>query len=256
MDRSPGHGGLTNPAAWTDQAGYDARFEWGLAGALALAPLVDVLVVVDILRFTTSVDVAVSRGAEIIPSRFRGPEAEDLAAQFGAQLAGWAAPGDTSTFSLSPVSLQRIQPGTRLVLPSPNGSTITFEAAAASATVVAGSLRNAAAVGCWCTGRGPIAVIAAGEQWPGGALRPAFEDLVGAGAILAALAEAGRGLSPEAAAAAGAFRAARLPDDLLACSSGVELVAKGFAADLPLAADLNVSPCVPLLQDGMFAAAS
>ena len=236
----------------TDQAGYDARFEWGLAGALALAPLVDVLVVVDVLRFTTSVDVAVSRGAEVIPCRFRGPEAEQLAAQHRAELAAWVEPGDTTRFSLSPVALQRIERGTRLVLPSPNGSTIAVEAAAAGAAVLAGCLRNAAAVAGWCEARGPVAVIAAGEQWPGGALRPAYEDLLGAGAIMAALAAAGRRLSPEAASSAAAFRAARLPDDLLACSSAVELAAKGFAADLPFAAALNVSSCVPVLRQGIF----
>ena len=158
--------------------------------------------------------------------------------------------------SLSPVSLQGIKPGARLVLPSPNGSTIAFEAAAAAATVVAGSLRNAAASARWCEGRGTVAVIAAGEQWPGGGLRPAYEDLLGAGAILAALAAAGTGrLSPEASAAVAAFDAARLPDDLLFCSSAIELTAKGFAADLALAAALNVSSCVSVLLEGVLVTA-
>jgi 2-phosphosulfolactate phosphatase len=242
--------------AWTDQAAYEARFEWGLAGAMALAAVCEVLVVVDVLRFTTCVDVAVSRGAEIVPCRDRGPEAEELARQYGATVAGWADSGDSTKVSLSPVSLQRIQTGTRLVLPSPNGSTIAFQAASVGATVVAGCLRNAPAVAAWCAGRGPVAVVAAGEQWRDPpSPRPAFEDLIGAGAILAELAGSGRRLSPEARAAAAAFQAAHLPEDLLACASGIELTGKGFGADAPLAAELNVSSCVPVLRDGRFAAA-
>jgi hypothetical protein len=42
------------------QAGFDVRFEWGEAGLRALAPATDVLVLVDVLSFTTAVDVAVA----------------------------------------------------------------------------------------------------------------------------------------------------------------------------------------------------
>jgi hypothetical protein len=44
------------------------------------------------------------------------------------------------------LSLSSIAAGTRLVLPSPNGSELSHLAAAAGATVVAGCLRNASAV--------------------------------------------------------------------------------------------------------------
>jgi len=42
------------------------RCEWGLAGLAALAPA-DVTIVVDVLSFTTCVDVATARGGAILP---------------------------------------------------------------------------------------------------------------------------------------------------------------------------------------------
>src|SRR3546814_7523464 len=76
-------------------------------------------------------------------------------------------------------------------------------------TAFAGSLRNASAVAAAAQDaaaesiRKRIAVIAAGEHWPGGNLRPAIEDLLGAGAIIERL--QGRP-SPEARAARAAYR--------------------------------------------------
>src|SRR3546814_14704136 len=76
-------------------------------------------------------------------------------------------------------------------------------------TAFAGSLRNASAVAAAAQDaaaesiRKRIAVIAAGEHWPGGNLRPAIEDLLGAGAIIERL--QGRP-SPEARAARAAYQ--------------------------------------------------
>jgi 2-phosphosulfolactate phosphatase len=101
-------------------------------------------------------------------------------------------------------------------------------------------------------------VVAAGERWRRdgamtGSLRPAVEDLVGAGAILAALAPTNP--SPEAIAAIAAFHAA-LPDlggFLAACASGKELCGQGFAADVELAAQFNVSQAILQFRDAAFA---
>jgi 2-phosphosulfolactate phosphatase len=155
--------------------------------------------------------------------------------------------------TLSPESLAAVAAGTRLVLPSPNGSELSF-AAARLGQVFAGSLRNAACVAARLTGLpGPIAVIAAGERWPDGSLRPAVEDLIGAGAIVAKL----RGkLSPEAALARAAFERVEkaLERTLLDCASGRELVERGFPNDVALAAELDASPVAPKLEGDAFAA--
>jgi 2-phosphosulfolactate phosphatase len=154
-------------------------------------------------------------------------------------------------YSLSPESLTRIQPGTRIVLPSPNGATLTL--AAKPTPVLAGCLRNARAVALAAMKYGPrIAVIPAGERWKDDfSLRPAFEDLIGAGAIVRHL--TGR-LSPEAVSAVGAFEAAKseLDQHLRQCSSGRELIERGFSEDVQLASQLNVSDCAPVLIEDAF----
>jgi 2-phosphosulfolactate phosphatase len=91
----------------------------------------------------------------------------------------------------------------------------------------------------------------AGERWPDGSLRPAFEDVVGAGAIIHHLAGT---KSPESLLAEAAFLAMRedLHSALQACSSGKELIERGFEGDVTLAAELNVSSSVPVLVDGVY----
>jgi 2-phosphosulfolactate phosphatase len=145
-----------------------------------------------------------------------------------------------------------------LVLPSPNGSAIA--AAAASGTVVAACLRNARAVAAWIAGnRGdrpaaPVTVIAAGERWPDGSLRPALEDLLGAGAVISALVQSGAfAVSPEAAAARALHAAtASVPDAVRRGGSGVELHIGGYGRDVDIAVELDASDVVPVLMDGAF----
>jgi len=241
-----------------EQTGFDARLEWGVEGARVLAGACRVVVVVDVLSFTTAIEVAVGRGAAVFPHRWPDPGAAAFARRVGAVLAGRRdepSPGGRPPYSLSPVSLLDIPPGTRLVLPSPNGSTVAAAVAAAGPVVLAGCLRNASAVARAAReagGDGPVAVVAAGERRPDGTLRPAVEDLLGAGAVLHVL---GGRPSPEARAAVAAFRQHDLPHDLLACASGRELAALGRAAEVHLAAELDVSQVVPVLRDGAFTAA-
>ena len=145
----------------------------------------------------------------------------------------------------------------RLVLPSPNGSAIAAAARNEAVTVVAGCLRNAAAVGRWLTASGygtpdrPVAVVPAGERWTDGSLRPALEDLLGAGAIAGSLADAH--LSPEARTARAAVDAVGdLPATLRECASGRELIEYGFPDDVAIAAERDATDVVPVLADGAF----
>ncbi|TDC24790.1 hypothetical protein E1265_08810 [Streptomyces sp. 8K308] len=247
---------------WCTQAGHGVRFEWGPAGAALLAQDVACLVVVDVLSFTTSVTVAVEAGTRVFPHPWRDETAGVFADRTEASLAvGRSQVSERSPWSLSPTALRRAPFTPRLVLPSPNGSSIA--AAAGGATVVAGALRNATAVGRWLAAQGygtakrPVAVIASGERWPDGGLRPALEDLLGAGAVIAALRRhGGDRLSPEAAVAATAFtEAGNVGDAVTACSSGRELIGQGYAGDVAVATELDGCEVVPVLVEGAFTAA-
>jgi 2-phosphosulfolactate phosphatase len=144
--------------------------------------------------------------------------------------------------------------GTRLVLPSPNGAAITHALRASPCTVVAGCLRNAGAVAGLVRGSRRVLLVPAGERWGDGSLRFAYEDLVGAGAVVSRLLALAPDvdLSPEADVARLAFEH-RQPLHLT--PSGLELVERDFAADVELAAQLDTSATVPVLRDGHFQAA-
>ena len=231
-----------------------------------LAPRADVMIIVDVLRFTTAVCAALESGATVLPYRWADDGAPAYAASHSAVLAGLREDGG---LSLSPTDLLSAQPGQRIVLPSPNGSALAFAAQEHGAGhVLAGCLRNATAVAVAARrlagrGNGVIAVLAAGERWHGttGPLRPAVEDLLGAGAILAALdpsnSISGPRCSPEAAAARAAFVAARplLHASLEDSASGRELLARGWADDVATAAAYDVATVAPVLIDGEFVAA-
>jgi 2-phosphosulfolactate phosphatase len=239
-----------------DQSPYQTRFDWGASGLQALAPGSEVVVIVDVLSFSTAVDIALSRGAVLYPFPYKDERAASFAAGQGAHLAvGRAEMSEASPFSLSPASLQRLRPGDRLVLPSPNGATLSRMAAELGLPVLAGCLRNARAVARAARARGrSISVIAAGERWGDGSLRVALEDLLGAGAILSELEE----LSPEARAARATFETL-VPDlraHLLHSSSGRELCEAGFEEDVLLAAELNSSLATPSLEEGAFCSRS
>lgn len=245
------------PTSFWRQERHPVRCEWGPAGA-ALADGAAAVVVVDVLSFTTSVSVLVERGTAVHPAAWRDERAAELARELGAALAvGRREVSDESPWSLSPAALLRAEPPERLVLPSPNGSAI---AAAAGGLVVAASLRNATAVARWLGRHGygsrkDLVVVPAGERWPDGSLRPAVEDLLGAGAVLAALDVPLDSLSPEAVIARAAFTGltpAAVQDAVRSCGSGQELVATGFAADVDVAAQHDVSQAVPVLADGCF----
>jgi 2-phosphosulfolactate phosphatase len=229
--------------------------EWGPTGAAALAPDHDVAVVVDALTFSTTVTVAADRGVEIRPYRWGIAAAGDEARALGATLAvprSAATPGDVS---LSPATFRAANALSRVVLPSPNGSTICTVLAEAGAEVVVASLRNRRAVAAYLLGRpGRVLLVPAGERWPDDSLRLAIEDLWGAGAVVDAVLDVDPmvRLSDEALVAAAAYRLVgdRLSEAMLACPSGRELTGMGYASDVTIAAELDASQAVPVLHRG------
>lgn len=229
--------------------------EWGLVGATEHGPT-DYAVVVDILSFTTTVTIAAERGIEVFPYPWENAGAAEYAELRGAVLAGPRAQG--GPVSLSPASMMRTD-ATRVVLPSPNGSSISFALRDSGTTVLAASLRNPTAVAAWLAPRvragASVAVVAAGERWPDGSLRPAVEDLWGAGAVIHRLIDAGcEHLTPDATAAEAGYRNALIADEIRECPSGRELLAAGFARDLDLATRVDHSGVVPVLGAESFTA--
>lgn len=244
------------------QRSYSVRFDWGPSGAARIAAPGAILVVVDVLSFTTAVGVAIERGITVYSAPWRDVRADELATRENAVLAvGRTQATDAHPWSLSPAGIRSAPFTPRLVLPSPNGSSIA--AAAESVTVVAASLRNAGLVGRWlraaaAESRQPIAVIAAGERWPDGSLRPSLEDALGAGAVISAMmAEACHvALSPEAASVRALYEATPSPAAAVrACASGEELAHAGFAEDVEIAVEIGAGTAVPVMTGAAFSRA-
>jgi 2-phosphosulfolactate phosphatase len=158
-----------------DRTDFEVRCEWGEKGILQLAPISDVIIIVDVLSFSTCIEIASSQGAIVFPYQWQDESAKEFAQSVGAELAHKRG---SDGYSLSPASLIQISKGTRLVLPSPNGSALSL---ATKATVtLTGCLRNSKAVALAAMNYGQhITVIPAGERWSDGSLRPSFEDLMG-----------------------------------------------------------------------------
>ncbi|MFJ7723464.1 2-phosphosulfolactate phosphatase, partial [Rhodococcus erythropolis] len=206
------------------QLDYGLRFDWGLRGAEAIAAGVDVAVVVDVLSFTTTLSVAADAGIDVLPFSWNDESAVDYARDADAVLAVRRSVAREGQISLSPKTIRETEAPSRLVLPSPNGSTIAFALASEVAVCVGASLRNAYAVADWIVHEhGPgsrVAIVASGEKWPGGELRPAVAD--------------------------------SYEDRLRDCASGRELIAMGFPHDVAIASELDDSDTVPVLEDRVF----
>lgn len=241
------------------QQQYAIRFEWSPTGAREVTA--DVSVIVDVLSFSTSVSIAVERGMRVFPFPWKDGRAKSFAEDHQAVLAVGRM---DSAPSLSPSGLATCPTVPRLVLPSPNGSTLSANARDTGATIVAGCLRNAGAVASYLADRirqgKTVAVIAAGERWRGDdTLRPSVEDQLGAGSILQGLVENGFGemMSPESQVTASMFAAVQddISDLLIRSSSGRELRDMGFIDDIRFAAEIDSSAVVPVLMDGAFSVA-
>jgi 2-phosphosulfolactate phosphatase len=223
--------------------------QWGMNGLRAIAAG-NTVVIVDVLSFSTSTTVGVRNGATILPCEWNDERAAALAAEEGAELASKRGRG---RFTLAPASLREAPAGLRLVLPSPNGSTLAWAAQGLpAAAIVVGCFRNATAVARWASKQGQdVAVIAAGERWEDGTIRFAIEDWIGAGAIISRLSG---NRSAEAEAAAASFERLRhsIHATLANCPSGRELIDSGYPDDIDLASELDADAVVPLLAGNAF----
>ena len=201
------------------QSDYQVRLEWGEAGLARLAPA-DVVVVVQTLGLTAHALSACEHGADLDLT-----EDADAAAR------------------------------------------LARAAEAAGAHVVIGGLRNAAAVAAHVMavqhGRGArtsISVIAAGSVDDADAtgVRFAVDDLLGAGAVVAALGDLGIDhASPDAAVAGEGFRAlgGAVRHLLTASGNGRALAADGEREAVLAAASRDAASVVPVLHDGVVSAA-
>jgi 2-phosphosulfolactate phosphatase len=229
-----------------DDENWHVPLNWGPRGLDALAVACDAVIIVDVLSFSTSVDIALTAGATVFPCGDHN-EARVLAASVrGVPAARRGEPG----WSLSPASLSAIPPGTRFVLAAVNGGAVAARAISGRRDlfVFVACLRNmeAVATAVRALARRP-GLVAAGERRRDGNIRFAREDWLGAGALADALRLP---LTPKAAAAADSFRKARgdIEAALLATRSGRELADRGFAHDVRLAAEIGVSATVPQLE--------
>lgn len=99
-------------------------------------------------------------------------------------------------------------------------------------------------------------MIAAGERWPDGSLRPALGDQLGAGALISDLHAQGAGpMSAEAAASKAVYGVtADIRRAVATGASGRELATTGFVEDVAIATEEDFGTVVPIRNgDGAFA---
>lgn len=205
------------------QYDYQVRLDWGLDGLVRVGDA-DIVVVVDVLRFSTTVIRAIEDGQDF---------ALDAAAHA--------------------VSIN----GASIAEAAGRSGAIVLLGGLRNATAIA---RVAYAEQTRRGTRTRIAVIACGELTGRGIeahVRFAVEDQLGAGAVIDALAAEGIDhSSPEAAVAGESFRALRRAVTHLvsASGSGRELVAAGRRDDVLAAAAVDAASVVPVLRGGAFRA--
>lgn len=243
-----------------DQSSYQCKLEWGKRGARAAANRGDIVIIVDVLSFSSTVVSAVNYGAVILPypPHLDGNNyANQMEAEF---ILGRTEASKAGKPTLSPVTFSSEHANKRYVLSSTNGSYCTWLASQVPAVII-GSLLNATAVAKVASEisekeKSNISVIACGERWGDTneheeSLRFAIEDYLGAGAILSDLMG---DKSPEANVGERAFQSSieTLKELVWDCGSGRELRHRGFAKDVKYCSQLNTFQAVPILDGPQF----
>ena len=224
----------------------------------AARPPVDVAVVIDVLRATSTIATALANGAEsIVPvrepdeaislMRRLGRERVLLCGERGSRLiAGFDLDNSPASYTAEAVA------GKTLIFTTTNGTRALVEAANDAATVYCGALVNRRAVAhALLAGPATDAIlVCAGNE---GTI--SFEDLLGAGAIVAALCRETPAVEcSDAARAAMAVHDAHAKRLTSAVASGKHarsLLDAGFGDDIAACAQLDVIDVVPVYRDGV-----
>jgi 2-phosphosulfolactate phosphatase len=238
--------------------GTTATVAWGSDGLRRAVERGDIPVIVDVLRFSSTVTTAVANGFTILPAPTR-EAARSLAAATGADVAG---PTGTARRSLSPLDYVNPREPEEVILVSPNGAALAASLPAGTPGFIACFLNARTAgrlLGDISRDRGTgIVLVPAGEALEDQESdlvhrRFAVEDYLGCGAILAELKV---DLDEEAEACREAFLAAKigLAGIIRDSPSGKYLVDRGQAADLSHCVLVSIHEVLPVVRDGRISA--
>ncbi len=245
-----------------DQTPFNIKLEWGQRGARAAAERGDIVIIIDVLSFSSTVVTAIQYGADIYP--YPPPineQAKAYAQTIDAEIVwGRAESLKYGGHSLSPVSFTAADRDKRFVMCSLNGAACTWIAADAG-TLLIGCTLNASAVAkaanqLSATSGCDITVVPCGEKWSDAmenenTLRPGIEDYLGAGMILSHLTGT---RSPEAEVCMGAYEHAKekIQQLIWDSASGRELRERGYEQDVIHCSQLDHMNIVPVLRDNKF----
>jgi 2-phosphosulfolactate phosphatase len=235
-----------------------ATVAWGIDGVRRAVEEGDIPVVVDVLRFSSTVTTAVANGFTILPAPTT-EAARRLAAATGAAVSG---PTGNARWSLSPLDYVNPRETEDVILVSPNGAALACSLPPGSVGFVACFLNARAAARMLAdisrTQRKGIVLVAAGEAAEDQEAdlehrRFALEDHLGCGAVLSELRV---GLTGEAAACREAFVASKHEYAALIreSPSGRYLAARGLAGDLSHCLQVSIYDTLPFIRDGRISA--
>lgn len=238
-----------------NQSPYQCRMDWGERGTIEASNRGDIIVIVDILSFSTTITGAVHHGAIVYPFSKVG-NIEDFGKLVDAEVCLGRAESQAANIpSLSATSFNESHKGKRFVLSSRNGATCV-KASKQDTHILIGSFLNISSVASVANKIQKetnlnITVIACGERWrsindESRELRPSIEDYLGTGAILEKLDGT---KSPEAKVCIGAFQNAKsnLSELINDSSSGRELIDMGYPEDVEFSCQFDKFNEAPIL---------
>ena len=239
-----------------DQSPYQCRMDWGIRGVEEASNRGDIIIIVDVLSFSSAVINALHNGVIIYPFPRVG-EINEFAKLVGGEVCilERARARELGLPSLSATSFNETHKGQKFILSSINGATCV-KAATKSSTIIVGGLLNVFSVAEVANkiqkeNNINITVIACGERWNSlnnetRDLRPSIEDYLGAGAILELL---NGTKSQEAKVCINAYKSSKqeIEELITDSSSGRELLNMGFPEDVRFSCQLNLFKDVPLL---------